>query len=41
MLQTIQDTLKIYQDEQNNKLIEQQNEININQKKKWQVHHTT
>ena len=33
MLQTIQNTLKIYQDEQNNKLIEQQNEININQKK--------
>ena len=33
MLQTIQNTLKIYQDEQNNKFIEQQNEININQKK--------
>ena len=33
MLQTIQNTLKIYQDEQNNKFIEQQNEININEKK--------
>ena len=33
MLQTIKDTLQIYQDDQNNKLIEQQNEININEKK--------
>ena len=33
MLQTIKDTLQIYQDEQNNKLIQQQNEININEKK--------
>ena len=33
MIQTIQNTFKIYQDEQNNKLIQQQNEININEKK--------
>ena len=33
MLQTIKDTLQIYQDEQNNKLVQQQNEININEKK--------
>ena len=33
MLQTIKDTLQIYKDEQNDKLIEQKNEIKINEKK--------
>ena len=33
MLETIQNTLKAYKEEQNNKLLEQQNELKPNEKK--------